>query len=289
LSGLTKVFIVLQLVFSLVVSVLLVLMVAKLEPYKAQVDAAHTGRIAAQAQLAAIQQQLTAAEGALTRARSDLETAVSSGNTALMSAQARNAGLTQQVQDASVKASQAQTQITSLTNAIATLKDLLSEKDKQLGELAPRVAQLTTQYNEVYRSNNELQNQLRGAELTIRKLQEQIVQMPTGGTTAPGTGAAPADSGAQVTSLSAANAQAARGPINAQVTDINTSAGRTIVEVPLGTRDGVKNGNRFFIYRNNNYLGEAVITTVTPGASVLTVQGTPREPIQKGDMVMSAQ
>lgn len=289
MSGLTKIFIVLQLVFSLVVSVLLVLMVAKLEPYKAQVDAAHTGRIAAQTQLAAIQQQLSASEAALTLARSDLQTAVTTGNNALMLAQAANADLTQKLQDATVKAAQAQTQLTSLTNAIATLKDLLSEKDKQLNELTPRVAQLTQQYNEVYRANNELQNQLRGAELTIRKLQEQIAQAPTGGTTAPGTGAAPADSGAQVTSLSAANSQAARGPINATVTDINTSAGRTIMEVPLGTRDGVKNGNRFFIYRNNNYLGEAVITTVTPAASVLTVQGTPREPIQKGDMVMSAQ
>jgi hypothetical protein len=285
LSGLTKVFIVLQLVFSLVVSVLLVLMVSKLEPYKSQLDSAHAGQIAAQALLAAEQNKSAAAQGAADQARRELTDAQSALQRTTTELNTRIASLTQTGQASEVKNAQAQTQITSLTNAIATLKDLLAEKDKQLNDLTPRVAQLTTQYNEVYRSNNELQNQLRGAEQTIRKLQEQIAQGPAQG----GTGAAPASSDSQVASLSAANSQAPNAPINAKIRNVGQLAGRTVIELPIGTRDGVKASNRFFIYRNNAYIGEAVITTVTPDGSLATVQGNPAQSVQAGDMVMSAQ
>lgn len=285
MSGLTKVFIVLQLVFSLVVSVLLVLMVSRLEPYKSQLDSAHAGQIAAQALLAAEQNKSQAAQAAADEARRGLTEAQANLQRTTTELNTRIASLTQSGQASEVKNAQAQTQITSLTNAVATLKDLLAEKDKQLNELTPRVAQLTTQYNEVYRSNNELQNQLRGAEQTIRKLQEQIAAGPAQG----GTGAATGDSGAQVASLSAANTQAPNASINGRIRKVGQLAGRTVIELPLGTRDGVKNSSRFFIYRNNVYLGEAVITTVTPDGSLATVQGNPQQPVQEGDMVMSAQ
>jgi len=289
LSGLTKIFIVLQLVCSLVVAVLLVLMVSKMEPYKAMVDSSNAGRIGAQAALTATLQESEAKDASLSKARSDLSSALADAQRVGTENQTTIARLQQSLQAEQVKSSQAQTQLVSLTNAIATLKDLLAEKDRQLGDLTPRVAQLTTQYNEVYRTNNELQNQLRGAEQTIRKLQEQIADA---GSKAPGAGGASASAGessGQVQSLSASNSQA-RGPINARITDIQPSAsGRTMIALPLGSRDGIKENTRLAIYRGNTYLGDAVVQTVTVDQSAAAVVPPVKEPIQKGDLVMTVQ
>ena len=289
MSGLTKIFIVLQLVFSLVVAVLLVLMVSKLEPYKSLVDQANAGKLGAMSALGAALEDNAAKDATLNKTRSDLQAALAESQRVGTENQAKIAGLTQSLQAAEVKASQAQTQLVSLTNAIATLKDLLAEKDRTLGETTPKVAQLTTQYNEVYRTNNELQNQLRGAEQTIRKLQEQIANLPSGGGAAGGATASAGDSNAQVASLSAASGQG-KGPINARITEVKASAtGRTLIALPLGARDGLKENTRLAIYRGNTYLGDAVIQTVTPDQSAATVVGPVKEPIQIGDLVMTVQ
>jgi len=289
LSGLTKIFIVLQLVCSLVVAVLLVLMVSKMEPYKAMVDSANAGRVGAQAALTATLQESESKDAALSKARTDLQMALADRQRENTTSQTDNARLQQDLSAEKVKSSQAQTQLVSLTNAIATLKDLLAEKDRQNADLTPRVSQLTQQYNEVYRTNNELQNQLRGAEQTIRKLQEQIADA---GSKAPGGGGASAaagDSGAQVQSLSATNSQA-RGPINARITDVQPSAaGRTMIALPLGSRDGIKENTRLAIYRGNTYLGDAVVQNVSVDQSAAAVVPPVKEPIQKGDLVMTVQ
>jgi len=289
LSGLTKIFIVLQLVFSLVVAVLLVLMVSKLEPYKSLVDQANAGRIGAQAALAAANEDIAAKNAQLTKLQSDMQNTLAESQRVSTDQLAKISGLTQDKQASDVKAAQAQTQLVSLTNAIATLKDLLAEKDRQLNEYTPRVAQLTQQYNEVYRTNNELQNQLRGAEQTIRKLQEQIAQGPATTGAAGGGMATGNDSNAQVASLSSSSGQN-KGPINARITDIRQSAaGRTMIALPLGTRDGIKEGTRLAIYRGNTYLGDAAVQTVTPDQSAAAVIGPVKEPIQQGDLVMTVQ
>jgi hypothetical protein len=285
LSSLTKVFIVLSTVFSLVVSVLIVLMVSKQENYKAQLDSYRTSGVAMQATL----NQKTAEAQALSDQVTSMEVKLRDGLQAFQkNAQDATERYAKSEQDRLALQSQLvqiQTQAQSLSQTVDTLQKLLAQKDAQVTDLSPKVAGLTQQYNEVYRANNDLQNQLRQAEMTIRKLQEQIATADT----APKAGAAVSnDTSGQVASLSAT--RQTTSAINGTVMDIATNAGRTLIETGLGTRDGVKVGTRFAIYRNNSYIGDAVVQRVTPDQSVATVVTTKGgQNAQKGDLVQSGE
>jgi hypothetical protein len=65
LSGLTKIFIVLQLVFSVAISVLLVLMVSHQENYKGMVDSATSSSVALRATVAHDQETISALNASL--------------------------------------------------------------------------------------------------------------------------------------------------------------------------------------------------------------------------------
>ena len=96
----------------------------------------------------------------------------------------------------------AQTQLTSLSNSLDAEEKLLTEKDKVVEDLRPRVATLLTHNSVLSRANNDLQNQLRSRELAVSKLQEQIASNDSA---KPGAAAPGVENGVQVTSLSAGN------------------------------------------------------------------------------------
>jgi chromosome segregation ATPase len=282
LSGLTKIFIVLQLVCSLVLSVLIVLLVSRQEPYKAQLEQANTGRIALQATIAHLQLEVADRDATLAKAQKDLADEIAknqrgSADLSTRLAQAEQARLTGESERARL-----QQQNTSLANSIETLKNLISEQNKALEDLRPRVAKLIEENAQYGRNNNDLQNQLAAAEQAIRKLQEQIAQSEA----APrNNGAAAPAGGNQVANLSA-NAAA----INGRVTDVLQQAGRTLIEMNLGTRDGVKQNQRFAVYRNNSYIGEAQVNRVTADASVAIITTTKQgETVQRNDVIQSGQ
>jgi hypothetical protein len=135
---------------------------------------------------------------------------------------------------------------------------------------------------ELNRVNNDQSTSNRLAEQAIRKLQEQLANTET----LPGKGAAaPSDdeSGVLNASASPANAQ-----INAKITSLAPSAGHTLIQVPLGTRDGVKVNTALRIYRNSGYVGDAVVQSVFADTSVAQVTIVkPGDTIKVGDLVMT--
>jgi uncharacterized protein YlxW (UPF0749 family) len=274
-------FIVLQLVFALAVSVLLVLMVSKSENYKSQVESTNiknvamaatnlkseTEKTAAQAKLSDVQAQLNAATNKLNTATADAAAAASKAETANLELQNQIVAL--------------RSQITSLNAAISTATSSIAAKDKELEALRPQVADLTTKYNEIYRAKNEADNQLRAAEQAIRKLQEIIAQAPATGGGAGGV----TPMGDQVQVLRASSIAAA-GKVNGRVSGILPSLGKTLIEMPLGTRDGIQVGTKIFVYRASGYIGDATVTRVTPDQSVATIDSTKQgETVQMGDLV----
>jgi len=159
-------------------------------------------------------------------------------------------------------------------NAVAT-----EFNDKELADLRPENASLIQKNAELNRVNNELSTQQRFAEQAIRKLQEQIAQAPTSG---PGASAPAEGNGNQVAALSSA----AGGAINGKITQVSQSAGHTLVEMPLGDRDGIKVNTRFTIYRNNGYVGDAIVQKVFPDTSVAEVTVIkPGDNVKQGDLV----
>jgi hypothetical protein len=279
MSPLTKMLIVLQLVFSLVTSVVLTLYVSKQQNYKETVVNEVSARIAAQAMATAAQAKVATLEQQLSGMQSTLNQVQSGRATEQQAAAAAAAKADADLLAARSQISQLSNQNTSLTAANAAAAASVAVKDTELGVLRPQVADYMAKNADLYRAKNEADNQLRAAEMAIKKLQEQLVQGTTGG----GATAAEGSTGAQVTSLSNA---ASNARVNAKISRIANGAGGTLVQMPLGTRDGVQVNTRVFIYRGATYIADAVVQRVTPDESVAQILNPrPGVNVQEGDMV----
>jgi hypothetical protein len=281
LSALTKMFIVLQLVFSLVCAVLLVLFISKTENYKTRVTEAQSQNVglavsyanaeraqkAAEANAAALQAQYNDAMNRLARANTDLTAAKAD----LAAANAK-AEASQQAADAVNS---------TLAASNKTYSAIIDAYKAELDKLRPQVAELTKQYADIYRAKNEVDNQLKAAEQSIRKLQVMLAQ---GGGGSAGA-VAPLGSDGQIQVLTASNA-ANGGKVNGQISDVALAQGRTLIEMPLGERDGLKVGTRMYVYRASGYIGDATVERVSTNQAVAVVVSTkPGESVKVGDLV----
>ena len=74
--------------------------------------------------------------------------------------------------------------------------------------------------------------------------------------------------------------------MNTQISDVASANGRTLIEMPLGTCDGIQVGTKVYVYRSNGYVGDATVQTVSQAQSVAVVMSTKAgETVQKGDLV----
>jgi hypothetical protein len=65
-------------------------------------------------------------------------------------------------------------------------------------------------------------------------------------------------------------------------------AGSTLIEMPLGARDGVRKGTQFTVSRGGSFIADAVVETVTPDASVAATKNVKSgETVKVGDIVTS--
>ena len=279
MSTLTKIFIFLQLICSIAVAVVIVFGISHLKNYRDDVESSESRAVAAQASYQKSQNDIAVAQAqaadAIAKATGQVNE-LARGNNDLTT---KNAQLASQIGALEARNAQQQNSISQLTSSIDSQNSLLAAKDKELADLRPENASLIQKNAELNRTNNELSTQQRFAEQAIRKLQEQIAQAPTSG---PGASAPAEGNGSQVASLSSS----ANGAINGKITQVSQSAGHILVEMPLGDRDGVKVNTRFTIYRNNGYVGDAVVQKVFPDSSVAEVTVVkPGDNVKQGDLV----
>ena len=287
MSGLTKILIVLQLVFSVAVAVLLMLMVSRQQSYKTELDNVRTAHIAALATAGHANSELAALRDELSREQGLSKTSEQSLAAASGAAVAAQAKADTTIQSLQKDLQQKETQLVSLTDTIKTLSAQNEHFSKENQEMTPKLTELVGRNADIARRNNELENAVRSAEQAIRKLQEEITLMTAKGGSASAS-AATANIGNQVLPLN--ETRSGSGPINGQVTDLQQYAGRTYISTPLGTRDGLKSGSVLAVYRGNTYLGDARVENVTANESVAVMTAIKQgETIQKGDLVMSGQ
>jgi hypothetical protein len=138
LSTLTKILVVLQLVFSLIVSVVLIFGVGRLENYRANVDAAHMQTVAAQASLAKAQNDIAVANAQaadnnsrnanaldeMKKINNDQATKLAQTSSERGALEARNA--------------QQQSSISQLTSSIDSQNKLIAAKDAEECRAQPR-------------------------------------------------------------------------------------------------------------------------------------------------------
>jgi hypothetical protein len=274
-------FIVLQLVFSLVCAVLLVLFISRTENYKNTVNDVRTQNVGLAASMVNAERARALADSNSRTVQGQLDTTVNELTKSRADAAATAAKQEASLLDLKNQLASRDASIQALTSANTSDAATITANNAELAKLRPQVADLTKQYNEVYRAKNEVDNQLKAAELAIRKLQETIAQMPGGGAGA----VAPVGSENQIQVLTASSAVAS-GKVNGRISDVALTQGRTLIEMPLGERDGIKVGTKMYVYRASGYVGDATVERVSPDQAVAVVISTkPGETVKVGDLI----
>ncbi|HEY4328289.1 MAG TPA: hypothetical protein VGN88_01035 [Phycisphaerae bacterium] len=283
MSALTKILIVLQLVFSLVLSTMLVLFVSKEDPSKSMLDSANSKNLALAATVTKLQATVqdlgnknAAAEQTAKTAVNDADKAINDQNAAAARDQATILELKNQIAALDSK-------VSSLSSALSTGNSTNAALLAELDKLRPQVADLTTKYNDVYRAKREVDNQLAAAEQAIRKLQEQIASANSAaGNGAMGSMASNSTADGHVQTMVASTPKT----VNSKITRVDEDAGRQVILLPLGTRDGIQKNTKLFVYRANGFVADAVVDTVAPDQCVAIVTNTKEgESVQPNDLV----
>ena len=284
MSTLTKVFVVLQLVLALVTSVMVILLVSAQPKYKDQVQAASAQAISSQLAVVVLQQQNANLSNANSELAKNLEKTVGDWKRQVDTLTQSVATSTKEKAELQVTLTNLETSIRGLTATNESLKNQNITLNDELKKARPDILAAIQKYAEVARKNDELNQQLNSATRSIRRLQEEMAAREEAANNK--TSAAPAAAGSQVNNL-VTGIQTAT-PVNAQVTRVESQAGRTFITMALGKRDGVRQGTQFVIYRGNQYVGDAVVRDVGVADCVAVVTVTKAgAAVQAGDMVIS--
>lgn len=287
MSVLTKALVVVVTILSVLLVALVVPFVANQQAYKKQLDAARQAELAASTRARIAQQQADAAQE--TRAALVAQYEAASNNltatlarlqTQLSEAQAAVAG--QAAELAQSKADQ--------SRLAATNQQIAGMLDASRSELTERRQKMVDLELRLIESNdrvNQLTSQMETADVSIRRLREDLAQRDQ--TIADYEGRI-AKLPQDVRDQMLAQASTAAGPfmpqtaIFGQVSRVDNLAGDTFVQLDIGQRDNVAQNMKFVVFRGEQFLGTLVVTLVDQDSAVgrVTLQ---QGPIQSGDSV----
>ncbi|MGP1273560.1 MAG: hypothetical protein ACTS22_09525 [Phycisphaerales bacterium] len=205
----------------------------------------------------------------LRNARSQLESELTTLRIAAKQAQDGAARVERQIGDLGKTADTQATIVQTLTAEVRALRDEgLTIKNQNIDLLA--------RLNDLESENDVLTQTNRALQVTIADLQAQLdggprVATPTGGTAAP--------------------AAAMSGPlVMGQVRAVREINGQLLVEIDLGSRDGVRENHKLFITQDDRWLADLVIVQTDIQSAVGRVDTLGRQgvEVQVGDVVLSS-
>ena len=277
MSPLTKAFVVL-------VTVLSILLVALVVPFVAK-----TGTLTDE--ISSLNTQVQVAEAAATSATAEktrLLAEQSGGNAELQAAantlRSENLRLAQQLATATAGQQQAANEMAkaSATKTIMAqsgerLTELVQDRTQALTAAQNELVTVKTQNAQLVQQNNELDAQVNTLTASLRLMQERLADASSGATasTYSGTGSA----------RSSDSSKAIRG----NVSDVESTDGITLIQINVGGNDGLIPGSKVLIYRgSDNYVATAIVNTVDGNVSVARVsQIQDNDTIRAGDSVLA--
>ncbi|MEE9404312.1 MAG: hypothetical protein V3V20_05435 [Algisphaera sp.] len=279
MSPLTKAFVVL-------VTLLSVLLAALVIPFVAKTDNLTN-------EISTLTSQLSVAEASARSANAEktlLVTQQSSGNAELDAAVAtlrsENLRLSQQVASASANEQDAKNKVDklgasmSLSNqSVTQLTSLLENRTTVLSSAQDEIVTVKTQNAQLVQQNNELDSQVNTLTATIRNMQERMVDASA--TASNASSSASSYTGHGATSIDTTNA------VRGRVSGIDSSEGITLIQINIGSNDGVRTNSKLLIYRgSNNYIGSATISKVDGNVAIARVTQA-KGSIQAGDSILA--
>jgi hypothetical protein len=293
MNTLTKLFIVLQLVFAIAVSVIVVMTVSALPKYKEQVEAWQKATIAAQAALAReVSNGVSLNALNNTLKQENVTLAAELGNT-------KNS-MASQISLAEKNNTELTTKISELTatnqtqaNVISSLKTQYTQQSESLVKANADSLKFLNRSEEVNRENDKLRQENSQLTKALRMTQERLVETEqrydalknAPKQTAGAGGGAGIVGGGSVPTVAAGY----ETPINGPIGKIEMKDERTYFTLTLGTRDGLQKGMVLMISRGNSYIGDAEIvnTKVNEAVAVIKVLKAGQS-VQTGDLATVA-
>ena len=277
MSPLTKLFVGLLIVLSLLTTAATVVYVNKEDVQKstlantqAQLQSAQAAAEAARAELTAAQQNLTAVQQAANQAAQQATTDINARQQQISQlqvdlAKAQSQQATQQLDVSrlteALNASQAST--TALQTEVARLRQSNDQLVRQATELNGSVSDLTARLEVTERERRLLAEQLTTAQADVTRLTAIV----------------------RTANLSPERQVPLAAPaINGVIRDVRTIAGRPYATISVGTADGVQRGMQFKILdrQGGNFLGTLVVDTVEPNEATGRLDGPKVAEIRPG-------
>lgn len=282
MSVLTKVFVILLVVLSLIMASGLIVFVNRAEPSQAQTVKAEANADRQRAGRIAAEQEAIAARGA--------------GDARTYEAEARGSAYRQALETKTSEVASTQAQLTAAQTAQAAAEQRASgaelaaqgaiktveAQQKVINDTATRLTDIEKQYTETSTRVAQLTQELDGAKARIRRQAEDVVAL-TEQLDAARTGAGRAQGAAADRQPAGGGETAAnlRGVVKAK-RNIN---GVEYATITLGSADSVTKGMRFKVVDRNNFLGYLTVDNVEPQESVGHLEGPGLASVRAGTEV----
>lgn len=270
MTPLTKIFVCLVVVLSLLQTAATVVFVNR-------VETAGTTVTTLQQTISSNEAKITSLQAQVAETTAQKDTIRSQSQAAVAAAEQQAVATRQALADANVKLAQVGSQLAlqatdnaRLTEALKASEDTKSKQVDIITEARKFVDDLTKKVTELNAANADLTNRLEVTERERRFLQEQNVELQSrvasGGSAAGGSAAAQTAAGRGVAG------------INAVVRDIRTIANVPYASISVGSADRVTKGMKFTIIdAQGNLLGFLTVDTVEPNEAAGRLEG-PRVP-----------
>lgn len=269
MSMLTKAFVVLVAILSVLLTALVVSFVARTDDL--------------QGQLRASRAQVAVAEDAAVAKENELASAREKASERIKLLQSQVTGLTAQVNDLKKNLDRAEAQALSEQATLAELRasvarltatgstnaELLKQVNEELRnrreeavtsqtkliERADRIAELEGQLDSLTRQVRSYKEQMQAANEDRQRMETMIAQLPE-------------EVRAQISGAAESAPHAPAVPIAGTVQKVEKIGDATLVQVNVGSRDGVTPNTEFLVHRGESYVGTLLIEQVDTDASV---------------------
>ncbi len=269
MSVLTKVFVVLVTVLSVMLVALIVPFVANTQDYKKMFSAADDQRAIAERAAAIRQDELSASQekdseqtASLKRQNENLVSQINLLSQSLADSEAK--ALNEQGKNAKFEAD-----LSRLTSANQQYAQIAQEVQQELTRRRSDTVAQQTKIIQLGDRNNELESQLDTLTRQVRRVREQTVQLQEQNTVLETKLAQlPPEWRAKVLHEEVAPAPfVPESPIKGEVTSVEQLEKDTFVQVNVGRNDGVAENMKFLVHRSNQFVATLVITKVDARAS----------------------
>ncbi|MEW6745134.1 MAG: hypothetical protein AB1486_20465 [Planctomycetota bacterium] len=264
MSPISKVFVVLNLVFSLVVLGAVCAILAKGESFKDKLAEANQ-------QIAQLKTEKEDLQRDFAAARANFDTTLADRADTIATLETQNQTKDARIEQLNRDNDQMRTDLDSIAATLKDFRENIDNLQTRNSQLSDQVAQLRQENADAVAKQRQAEDDLANAERQLGDANSQIAALEKQGAE---TATKLADREATIEAIARSgydvSALVSQPPIDAVVQAVDQDA--KLVVLSKGSDDGVKKGFKFSVYRDDKYVGEVVVIEVNPDNAVARIQ-----------------